>query len=846
MREGAWARPRAGPALTRPDPLVSFLDQTTMDTPTTGPIRVVLKRMKPAVVNAAAFFDAEHLLNVYAARKARDGVASFFGFVDVPPKSAGRQLTAGTWLVWRFEGGRTLAEFLRRRDCDGALAEALGLPDRPPPGVLAATVLADVLASLAGLHAAGVVHRDVKPANLIVGDSPPGGWPQVSPSSSRARRRPPAPGPRLLLIDLGAAADLRYGTNFDPAESVLDPLYCPPERFVLPSAEAPALTAANGLLSSVVLSPLVWARWRPDAFDAYSAGLVLMQAALPRLRPPAGLRAFNSALARVGGDLEAWKASAKLSVAESAALDAEGGAGWALATALLAPRAGLASTPDGGVAFDEARGSAGARPTAASALRHRFITRLAVPVRSRKPVEGPADEDPPAALVSSVRRGASSQPAPAPPSAAPSAVGLLTGTAAAVWRAATQRLFALEGRLLAQSEAVATQTTRVRVAVAQAAAAAGSADTAAVARAAVAAEESSLAAEQAKLDGLASDFEAAAAGASERLAGLLPEADGQPTTTPVAAALTAAAVGGLAGALRWTGTALRVATALAIQVADGASRAAEEEAERAAALDVDREAGLAFLEALRGLVPPVAPGDAWEADVRPRLVRDKRVTRVPPAAAAALYAAYAAARDRAAAARAADAERGFAAALADAAIPVTVPWADASLVLGGDPATQAAFAAGLDPAALYTGLQAAAAAEVAFNGLLSETIHTTKRGAPWRALRPSICYDPRFQPIDEMRRREIYVAARAVYDAAAAAAEAAEAEVAAEAEAVPPPPPPPVAKAVVVDGAALAQEQKRLRAEYEKMEAKLKVMEAALAAASAKSGSPVPGGDGRT
>jgi len=94
MREGAWARPRARPALTRPDPHVSFLDQTTMDTPTTGPIRVVLKRMKPAVVNAAAFFDAEHLLNVYAARKARDGVASFFGFVDVPPKSAGRQLRA--------------------------------------------------------------------------------------------------------------------------------------------------------------------------------------------------------------------------------------------------------------------------------------------------------------------------------------------------------------------------------------------------------------------------------------------------------------------------------------------------------------------------------------------------------------------------------------------------------------------------------------------------------------------------------------------------------------------------------------------------------------------------------
>lgn len=58
------------------------------------------------------------------------------------------------------------------------------------------------------LHAAGLVHRDVKPANIIF---------------SEAARK-------FKLIDLGACADLRSGTNYIPDESILDPMYCPPEQ----------------------------------------------------------------------------------------------------------------------------------------------------------------------------------------------------------------------------------------------------------------------------------------------------------------------------------------------------------------------------------------------------------------------------------------------------------------------------------------------------------------------------------------------------------------------------------------------------------------------------------------
>lgn len=61
---------------------------------------------------------------------------------------------------------------------------------------------------LQSLHSAGLVHRDVKPLNIIYAE----------------RQR------RFKLIDLGACADLRTGTNYVPDESILDPNYCPPEQ----------------------------------------------------------------------------------------------------------------------------------------------------------------------------------------------------------------------------------------------------------------------------------------------------------------------------------------------------------------------------------------------------------------------------------------------------------------------------------------------------------------------------------------------------------------------------------------------------------------------------------------
>ena len=63
-------------------------------------------------------------------------------------------------------------------------------------------------AGVQALHSAGLVHRDVKPMNIIFAE----------------RQK------RFKLIDLGACADLRSGTNYIPDESILDPVYCPPEQ----------------------------------------------------------------------------------------------------------------------------------------------------------------------------------------------------------------------------------------------------------------------------------------------------------------------------------------------------------------------------------------------------------------------------------------------------------------------------------------------------------------------------------------------------------------------------------------------------------------------------------------
>ncbi|CAM0954989.1 unnamed protein product [Alopecurus aequalis] len=137
----------------------------------------------------------------------------------------------------------------------------------------------------------------------------------------------------VKLIDFGAATDLRIGKNYVPDRTLLDPDYCPPELYVLPE-ETPTPPAEP---IAAILSPILWQLNSPDLFDMYSAGIVLMQMAIPGLRSPSGLKNFNSELKAAGYDLNRWRETTRRRP-DLQILDLDSGRGWDLATKLIAQR----------------------------------------------------------------------------------------------------------------------------------------------------------------------------------------------------------------------------------------------------------------------------------------------------------------------------------------------------------------------------------------------------------------------------------------------------------------------------------------------------------------------------
>jgi hypothetical protein len=77
----------------------------------------------------------------------------------------------------------------------------------------------------------------------------------------------------FLLVTVAASVQV-------PDETIMDPIYCAPEQYILPinMPDAPP-----GPLMSL-LAPLLFLAHTPDKFDLFSAGLVLMQLAVPTLR----------------------------------------------------------------------------------------------------------------------------------------------------------------------------------------------------------------------------------------------------------------------------------------------------------------------------------------------------------------------------------------------------------------------------------------------------------------------------------------------------------------------------------------------------------------------------------
>ncbi len=171
-------------------------------------------------------------------------------------------------------------------------------------------VMTDLLRATKILHSIGIVHRDIKPGNLLVSEVPNG---QV-----------------LRIIDLGACADLRNGFNYEPEFGIRDPRYGPPEQYIMPQNTPRPPPGVLALLAA----PFLWQTQSPDLFDSFTAGMILLQMAVPQLRGPGGMKMVNPQLKSVGNDVEAWRQSCGQNL-DFDLLDRQNGAGWDLVCNLL-------------------------------------------------------------------------------------------------------------------------------------------------------------------------------------------------------------------------------------------------------------------------------------------------------------------------------------------------------------------------------------------------------------------------------------------------------------------------------------------------------------------------------
>ncbi|GMH32272.1 hypothetical protein BSKO_00106 [Bryopsis sp. KO-2023] len=248
-------------------------------------------------------------------------------------------ITAGTqWLVWSYESDSTLGDAVEGRlgKFPNAVADLFvrnydDLDEEEGNYRVVRTITQRMLTGIKALHDIGIVHRDVKPANLLITVEG-----------------------QIKIIDFGAAADMSTGINFNPDVGMLDPRYSPPEDLVLPRTFPRPPTP----FLATLLSPVVWNVGRPDLFDTYSVGMILLQMAIPQIRSEATQKSFSEELDKYFYDLNSWRMkSVRAKNCDFKLLDRNNGAGWDLACQLVKRR------------NDFLRG----RLSAAGALRHRFF-----------------------------------------------------------------------------------------------------------------------------------------------------------------------------------------------------------------------------------------------------------------------------------------------------------------------------------------------------------------------------------------------------------------------------------------------------------------------------------------
>ncbi|XP_022775816.1 serine/threonine-protein kinase STN7, chloroplastic isoform X2 [Durio zibethinus] len=275
------------------------------------------KKEGDLVVKKATEYGAVEIwMNERVRRACANSCADFvYGFLEGSSKKGGEY-----WLVWRFEGDATLSDLIQSKEFPyNVETMILGEVQNLPKGLerenqIIQTIMGQILFALDGLHSTGIVHRDIKPQNIIFSEG------------SRT----------FKIIDLGAATDLRVGINYIPKEFLLDPRYAAPEQYIM-STQTPSAPSAP---VATALSPVLWQMNLPDRFDIYSAGLIFLQMAFPSFRTDSALIQFNRQLKRCDYDLVAWRKTVEPRASPDLRkgfelLDLDNGIGWELLTSMV-------------------------------------------------------------------------------------------------------------------------------------------------------------------------------------------------------------------------------------------------------------------------------------------------------------------------------------------------------------------------------------------------------------------------------------------------------------------------------------------------------------------------------
>jgi serine/threonine protein kinase len=233
------------------------------------------------------------------------------------------------YIAMELVAGPTLASYLAMRcDDDDAFSEG-GAALSPDAAAVAASVARQVAEGLAALHASGVIHRDLKPMNVVLQ------WPKKRTSEPHT--------PRAVIVDLGLAARESLETPSEQSESGSDggaggdkhtagvgtAAYSAPEQSH-PSGQysASADVYSFGLMLCELLIPWRSQSERVEVLSAARAGCLPLSR-LDASLPGAGALAGACLCAQPGKRMSAAE------VAAAAPLRREGGGGLAEEVAKL-------------------------------------------------------------------------------------------------------------------------------------------------------------------------------------------------------------------------------------------------------------------------------------------------------------------------------------------------------------------------------------------------------------------------------------------------------------------------------------------------------------------------------